>query len=130
LLRRFGSSPIRADLDRAAQVYRELPFAYRAGSRTLHGQIDVLYFDGREWHVLDYKTAPVSWQGAEKNAQRYYLQVGVYAEAVAARTGQTPHTHLYYIHPGRRVYVKPEDWRAALDRLEDDLQFALDTGSQ
>jgi hypothetical protein len=128
-LRRFGSSPVRADLDRAQQVYRELPFTYRAGPRTLYGQIDVLYFDGREWHVLDYKTAPVSWQGAEENAKRYYLQVGAYAEAVAARTGQTPHTHLYYIHPGRRVYVKPEDWHAALDRLEDDLHLALDVGT-
>jgi ATP-dependent helicase/nuclease subunit A len=130
LLRRFASSPVRADLDRAGQVYRELPFAYRVGSRTLHGQIDVLYFDGREWHVLDYKTPPVSWQGAEENARRYYLQVGVYAQAVAARTGQTPHTHLYYIHPGRRVYVKADDWRAAFDRLEDDLHFALDGSDQ
>jgi ATP-dependent helicase/nuclease subunit A len=129
LLRRFGSSPVRADLDRAQQVYRELPFAYRAGPRTLYGQIDVLYFDGREWHVLDYKTAPVSWQGAEENARRYYMQVGAYAEAVAARTGQTPHTHLYYIHPGRQVYVKSDDWRAALDRLEDDLHIALDVDS-
>ncbi len=56
------------------------------------------------------------------------MQVGVYAEAVKARTGQTPQTHLYYIHPARRVYVKSEDWRAALDRLEDDLQIALDVG--
>ncbi len=128
LLHRFETSPVRADLDRASQVYRELPFAYRAGTRTLYGQIDVLYFDGRDWHVLDYKTAPVSSGGAVENARRYYLQVGVYAEAVTARTGQMPHTHLYYIHPGRRVYIKSEDWRAALDRLEDDLHIALDVG--
>jgi ATP-dependent exoDNAse (exonuclease V) beta subunit len=125
LLRRFARSDARADLDRAKQIYRELPFVYRSGDYTLHGQMDVLYFDGRGWHVLDYKTAQVSVNGAYDNARRYYLQVGVYAKAVEARVGAVPETHLYYIHPARRVYVKPEDWQAALARLDDDLRDAL-----
>jgi ATP-dependent exoDNAse (exonuclease V) beta subunit len=128
LLHHFETSDVRAHVDRARQVYRELPFAYRTGAHTMHGQIDVLYFDGSGWHVLDYKTAPVTTSGAYENAKRYYLQVGVYAKAVEARTGQVPETHLYYIHPGRRIYVKPEDWGTALARLDDDLQTALDIG--
>jgi hypothetical protein len=56
------------------------------------------------------------------------LQVGVYARAVEAKTGQVPQTRLYYIHPGRLVFVKPDDWGAALARLEDDLQDALESG--
>ncbi|MBN1679819.1 MAG: PD-(D/E)XK nuclease family protein, partial [Anaerolineae bacterium] len=128
LLRRFEGSDVRADLDRASQVYRELPFMYWTGRRMIHGVIDVLYHmpvKGGQWHVMDYKTALVSQAGAYANAKRYYLQVGVYAKAVEAKTGQLPETHLYYIHPGQRVYVKPAYWQAALDRLEDDIRAAL-----
>jgi len=125
LLRRFKSSAVRAEIEGAAQVYRELPFVHRLEGRTIHGVIDVLYFDGREWHVVDYKTALVSRHKAAENAKRYYLQVGVYARAVEALTGQIPHTALYYIYPGWRVFVKPADWQPALDCLDDDLQAAL-----
>lgn len=50
--------------------------------------IDVLYFDGKTWHVLDYKTALVNWKTAPENARRHFLQVGVYVGAVRAHTGQ------------------------------------------
>jgi ATP-dependent helicase/nuclease subunit A len=130
LLRRFESSEVCAQVQRAGQVYRELPFMVRLGERTVHGQIDVLYFDRGAWHLLDYKTAPVSWHGAADSARRYYLQVGAYARAVEARTGQVPRTTLYYIHPGRLLLVQPEDWQPALDRLEDALQEALGPGAQ
>jgi ATP-dependent exoDNAse (exonuclease V) beta subunit len=101
----------------------------RLGERAVHGQIDVLYFDRGVWHVLDYKTAPVSWNGAVDSAQRYYLQVGAYARAVEARTGQVPRTCLYYLHPGRLLVVQPEDWQPALARLEEALREALEPGA-
>jgi ATP-dependent exoDNAse (exonuclease V) beta subunit len=89
--------------------------------------MDVLYLDrGGQWHVLDYKTAPIAAARARLDARQYYLQVGVYAAAVEAKTGQTPKAHLYYIHPGTLVYIKPDHWQAALARLEDDLQAALE----
>lgn len=127
LLRAFEASELAQELEAASQVYREIPFVHRAETREIHGVIDVLYFDRHsEWHVLDYKTAPVTVEGAYANARRYYLQVGVYARAVEAKTGQLPHTHLYYIHPGRLIYVKPEDWGAALARLDGDVRAALE----
>jgi ATP-dependent helicase/nuclease subunit A len=128
LLRRFEGSEVCAQIQRAGQVYRELPFMVRLGERTVHGQIDVLYFDRKDWHILDYKTAPVSWNGAADSAWRYYLQVGAYAKAVEARTGQVPHVALYYIHPSRLLVIRPENWQPALDRLEDTLQEALEPG--
>jgi len=126
LLKRFEQSDMAQSLNAAKQVYRELPFVYDTGRRTIHGVIDVLFFNGREWHVLDYKTAPVSFNNAAGNARQYYLQVGVYAAAVAAKTGQFPGAHLYYIHPARLVSVRPEQWQAALDRLDEDVQAALE----
>jgi ATP-dependent helicase/nuclease subunit A len=126
LLGRFANSPIRHELEKAQQIYRELPFVWNNGTRTIHGVIDVLYFDGRTWHILDYKTTPVSWERARENAQQYYLQLGVYAAAVEAHTGQAPEMHMYYIHPARLLYVKKADWQPALANLEDDLRAALD----
>ncbi|HEX3050934.1 MAG TPA: UvrD-helicase domain-containing protein [Aggregatilineaceae bacterium] len=126
LLKRFEQSDMAQSLNAAKQVYRELPFVYDTGRRTIHGVIDVLFFNGREWHVLDYKTAPVAFNRTLENAQQYYLQVGVYAAAVAAKTGQFPGAHLYYIHPARLISVRPEQWRAALDRLDEDVQAALE----
>ena len=104
LLRRFEGGEVVRRLEGADQVYREVPFVYQRGDRAIHGVIDLLYHTpggrkGGQWHVLDYKTALVSERGAYENARRYTLQIGVYAEAVAARTGQIPETYLYYIHP-------------------------------
>ncbi|NDJ76438.1 MAG: hypothetical protein GYB65_09275, partial [Chloroflexi bacterium] len=129
LLRRFETSDIRHQLEAAHQVYRELPFVYHTSQRAITGVIDVLYFDGKRWHVLDYKTTPVSEVGAWFNARHYYLQLGVYAAAVAAQTGQWPEAHLYYIHPGRLIYVKPDLWQPALARLDDDVRAALEIDS-
>jgi len=126
LLARFAQSRVRRELESAQQVYRELPFVVHvAGGRAIHGVLDVLYFDGRTWHVLDYKTALVSVPGAKENARRHFLQVGVYAAAVHAQTGQVPRTSLYYIHPCWLVEVRPEDWQPALARLDDDVRAAL-----
>ncbi|NLX10646.1 MAG: UvrD-helicase domain-containing protein [Chloroflexi bacterium] len=127
LLRRFASSPVAAAIGRANQVYRELPFVFHTGRRTIHGVIDVVYWERGQWHVLDYKTAPV-WkrEDVDRHVQIHRLQVGAYAAAVKEKTGQVPLAHLYFIHPGRLVTVRPEDWQAALDNLEDDVRAALD----
>ncbi len=129
LLGRFEASSIRHEIERAEEVHREVTFVYHTGVRAIHGTIDVLYRDRRgQWHVLDYKTPPLNWPRVEQDAPRYALQVGVYAAAVEARIGQYPQTFLYYIYPGRLVKVKPDDWRAALNHLEEDIRAALDTG--
>lgn len=130
LLSRFEASEIPARLARAPQVYRELPFVYHAGRRAIHGVIDLLFFDGKTWHIVDYKTAVVSWKDALDNARRYFLQVGVYAAAVRAHTGQLPEAALYYIHPTRLVTVRQSDWQPALARLDDDVRAALEIDAE
>ena len=126
LLAKFARSDIRRELDSAKQVYHELPFVYHhSGTRAIYGVIDTLYFDGKHWHILDYKTALVSWNGAKENARRYYLQLGVYAAAVYQQVEQVPETVLYYIHPGRAIRIQQQDWQPALDRLDEDVRAAL-----
>ncbi len=133
LLRRYEASDICQQVRRATQIYREIPFFHAADGHTFHGVLDVLMFDTRRngrWTVLDYKTAPVGHYQALLDARRYWLQVGVYAQAVAAKTGQDPNVALYYIHPGRLVTIRTEDWRAALDQLDETLRAALDGPGQ
>jgi len=125
LLERFAASDMRQWLDRAGEIYYEIPFIHRERGRTVHGVIDVLFRDEGGWHVLDYKTPPVSWDDVPDHARRYYYQVGAYARAVRARTGEQPRVWLYYIHPARLFEVHPDDWEPVYRRLDDDVRHAL-----
>lgn len=132
MLAKFTETVTYEWLDQATQVYRELPFIYAHQGHVIHGIIDVLFqtADGI-WRVMDYKTSYVSDaddQSAgpyQHHAQRYHLQLGVYAQAVQAQLGDViPETYIHYIRYGRTIRVYEEDWRAALaqsipDRIQD-----------
>jgi ATP-dependent helicase/nuclease subunit A len=127
LLKKFEVSHIPKRLEHAQQIHRELPFVYWTGEREIHGILDVLYLNRAGlWTVLDYKTTPTN--DIEQDARRYYLQLGVYASAVQAKTGQVPRTSLYYIHSGILMDIKEDVWRGAMERLEDQIRFALEVG--
>lgn len=135
------SQTLRSDayawLKSARQVYRELPFIYRAGQRTIHGILDVLFQrpDGT-WAVLDYKTSVVPGfhsssdrRLVEDHARRYHLQVGIYAVAAQSQLGlnQPPAAYIHYIRAGLTIYIPEADWRAALDQLEQSIgQLLMD----
>src|SRR5579859_7029778 len=70
--------------------------------------------------------APVPiYQIALVNMARYHAQIGVYATAVEALTGQTPDTHLYYIRYAYTANVDEATWKAALNTLDGDIAEAL-----
>lgn len=138
LLERTERSDIIQQIQRADQVYRELPFTVKLGERTISGMIDVLYFSKyQRWNVVDFKTSAVSdvedsgddstslWERIRAHASRYYAQIGVYALAVQEMTGQTPDTHLHYIRYVRTVHVEPETWQGVLASLDDDISAAM-----
>jgi ATP-dependent helicase/nuclease subunit A len=105
-------------------IYYELPFIYRTEKRTIHGIIDLLFqrSDG-VWVIVDYKTsfvgkAPLLDEIAA-HARRYHLQIGVYAAAVQAQIGGSiPEAYIHYIRYSRAVPIATEDWREALENLE------------
>ncbi len=122
LLARYAEhDPLRG----AARVLREVPFVYQLGARVLHGVVDVLYQREGVWHVLDYKTPPISAEMVPTHARRYYTQVGAYARALEAYLGHAPHAQVYYLHSGMMIDVPEDAWREALAQLEDDLAVAL-----
>jgi ATP-dependent helicase/nuclease subunit A len=115
---------LRSDVHRwiaeAAEVHRELPFSHLTkDNRIVHGRIDVLLRTKRgDWRIIDYKTTWVNKaEKPEHHAQRYHLQVGIYAEAVEEMVKATPEIYIYYIQHGFTVRIETQHWRAALDEL-------------
>jgi ATP-dependent helicase/nuclease subunit A len=126
LLQGFRSSSIFPLIDQAVRDrkhYPELPFIFQTDKRTIYGKLDALIQtpDGKSV-IVDYKssTMPNGRQRAtlEAHAQRYYLQVGVYAAAVERMLGVTPAVYVHYIRYNQSIPVETEVWRRALEQLE------------
>ena len=105
-------------------LYTELPFMFRAEKRAIHGVMDLaLQQPDGEWAVIDYKTSVVIGGAYERHADRYLLQLGVYAAALRAKLGldHWPQTYVHYLRGNRTVRLAGEDCIAELDRLESTL---------
>lgn len=118
---------IRRAMSLGNPVFRELPFIYRTEKREIHGVIDVLFqtVEGR-WQIVDYKTADLRHYpySSAHHAQRYWLQVGVYAAAATQvlsgsnLTNPVPEVYIHYIRGMETVKVETQAWQDALTRLE------------
>jgi RecB family exonuclease len=83
MLDRFKASPLWEQLRSARRTWRELEFTALAGPAVLRGQIDLLYEDADGvFHLLDYKSDHVTGDLADY-AQRYRLQMLLYAGAAS-----------------------------------------------
>jgi len=82
----WRSAPVRAAAA-APEVHRELEVGALIGDVVVNGAIDLLYRDGAEWVIVDYKTD----RGAEAPVlrERYAPQGAAYAVAVEKATGGT-----------------------------------------
>lgn len=120
LVRRFVTMPEWSAMQKAQRLDREAEFLlpwHPAGEASftpavLRGYIDALYQDAAgAWHVVDYKTNRLTAAGVPKAAERYALQMAVYAHAVETAIGQPPASlTLAFIDPGVS-YAVP--WDAA-----------------
>jgi ATP-dependent helicase/nuclease subunit A len=81
----WRSAPVRAAAG-APEVHRELPVGALIGDTVVNGAVDLLYRDGAEWVIVDYKTD----RGAEAGTlrERYAPQGAAYAVAVEKATGR------------------------------------------
>jgi ATP-dependent exoDNAse (exonuclease V) beta subunit len=64
---------------KAERVYREYPVACELGDELYEGMIDLAWFDGTRWTVVDYKTGSA-------DEPRYRRQVAIYGEALRRAT--------------------------------------------
>jgi ATP-dependent helicase/nuclease subunit A len=80
LVVRTLAHPLLSAAFRSERVHREYPVTYEADGVLYEGFIDLVWFDGQQWTVVDYKTGP----GDEP---RYRRQVAIYGEAIRSTTG-------------------------------------------
>jgi len=80
----WRAPPVRAAAA-SPEVYRELPIGALLNGAVVSGAVDLLYRDGHEWVVVDYKTDRGVDAGVLR--ERYTPQGAAYAVAVEAATG-------------------------------------------
>jgi ATP-dependent helicase/nuclease subunit A len=124
LVERFVKSERGQKIAGAAAVHRELEFILAwppnvqtsADTTYLHGFIDCLYQDqeGR-WHLTDYKTDKIQPADVAQRAERYAMQLDVYAMAAERALGQPPsELALHFLRPGvEHVFVWDDAARKA-----------------
>jgi len=82
----WRSAPVRAAAA-SLETYRELPVGALVDGAVVSGAVDLLYRDGEEWVVVDYKTDTGADSGALR--ERYTPQGAAYTLAVEAATGRS-----------------------------------------
>jgi ATP-dependent helicase/nuclease subunit A len=119
----WRSAPVRAAAAAAAAdpdaVHRELPIGALLNGAVVSGAVDLLYRDGEQWVVVDYKTD----RGADADVlrERYAPQGAAYAVAVEAATnGVVRHVVFVAAAEGLVVIVPVDDALRDLARREVD----------
>jgi ATP-dependent helicase/nuclease subunit A len=109
IIERFVASPRGRELANAKIIHREIDFllawppdAPNPNGQYIQGVIDCLYQDtAGNWHILDFKTNDVSAKRIAEEAERYELQLQVYAIAVERTLGKAPkELVLHFLQPG------------------------------
>jgi len=118
MLERFVHSLRWAEIAAAKTVYRELEFLLAwppegtvSDGRYLRGFFDCVYRDATgSWHLVDYKTNDVAAADVPREAQRYELQMLLYATALERALGEPPvELALRFLRPGVEHIFKWND---------------------
>lgn len=108
-IRAFWLQPLGKRMAASPVVHREYPFSVllqgnpylptlEAGEAVLvQGVLDVLFQEGEEWVILDYKTDRLSTPEAFR--ERYHVQLAIYKQAVEQVTGRkVKEVYIYSFH--------------------------------
>jgi len=111
----WRSAPVRAAAT-SPEVYREVPVGVVVGDAVVSGAIDLLYRDGAQWVVVDYKTDV--GVGPDDLRARYAPQGAAYVLAVEAATGAIARAVVFVAAAsrGEAVVVPVDDALRALGR--------------
>jgi ATP-dependent exoDNAse (exonuclease V) beta subunit len=103
ILTAFARSPLAARLTSVEVLGREVPILLQDGPTAWRGTLDLLYREGGEVVVADYKTDKEEDEALLR--ERYGGQLDVYARAVAQalRLPRLPRRELWLLRAGRVV---------------------------
>jgi ATP-dependent exoDNAse (exonuclease V) beta subunit len=89
-------SALWARVKAAEERYVEIPFALTVDNSLLHGTIDLVFREGNEWFIIDYKSD--STPGRLDSLVEYYKpQVEHYARFWAQLTNAPTHAGLFFV---------------------------------
>jgi len=102
MLARFRQTDLHAALQGAETVYRELDFVMKSEFARIRGQIDLLYQDDQgRWHVVDYKSDRIDAGDVTDHADRYRIQLLLYAAAAGRQLRAAPvDATVHFLRPG------------------------------
>jgi len=134
----FGRSALGRRADRAA-VEREFDFLMEVENVVLRGQIDLWFEDGGGTVLVDFKTDRVDAACAQARAEKYGLQLRLYALALERLKGRAPkEAYVYFLRPNVAVPVDlrpslfnaPEPVVRAFREAQERSHFPLNEGQQ
>ena len=109
---RLARNALDSDIVRRAvasgRFWREASVAAPVGNGVVEGFVDLLFEEGGELIVVDYKTDSLAQDEAEGASQRYRLQGGSYALAVQRATGMTVRGVVFLFLRPRRAESLPD----------------------
>ena len=91
---------------RSGRYYKEVPFAFSDQGTIAEGKMDVVFVEGDQVSVVDFKTDKVSRSDLKHKVEIFRPQVDTYASAVEAVFSQPPHeVILFFLHTMEPVIV-------------------------
>ncbi|MCX8118163.1 MAG: UvrD-helicase domain-containing protein [Desulfobacterota bacterium] len=109
MVRRAIESEVIQRVLKSQGFYKEVPFSFKKGETLFEGVMDLLFREGDDLVVLDFKTDLVNPEGLDSKVDHYRPQVEVYAEAVQRIFGRPPkEVILFFLHPMVPFSLAPE----------------------
>ncbi len=97
LAKTFWEHPLGRRTARANHTEKELSFVFAVGDSMLRGTIDLLFEEGGERILLDYKTDHVPRRELQAAARNYAMQIQLYAAGLAKSGRQASRAVLFFL---------------------------------
>jgi ATP-dependent exoDNAse (exonuclease V) beta subunit len=99
MVRKALASDLLGRIRRSDRYFKEVPFAFGADGTVVEGKMDVVFVEGDEVNVVDFKTDRVSRSDLKAKSETYKPQVDTYARAIQAIFSKPPgEVILFYLH--------------------------------
>lgn len=105
LAERFRDHPLGRRAERAERSAKELSFVFAVGDFLLRGTIDLLFEEGGERILLDYKTDQLARDGLRQAARHYAPQLQLYAVGLARSGEAVDRAALFFLRCGEPVDI-------------------------
>ena len=102
---RFRAHELGKRVERATCVDREMSLVFAVDDFLLRGTIDLLFEEGGERVLLDYKTDRVPAAGLQRSAMRYAPQIQLYAAGLARSSRPASRALLFYLRTGTAIDI-------------------------